>query len=476
MQVNKHKEDTFEAQNKVNLLVQLGQTDIRRLKLPKQIASALIIAGITTVADLASLSERELSLIKRVGMKSVAEIQKALNQALNSPADYIETTALEQEQPLNTWAEIIEPFLRSEQEIRIYVFLSRFGFHKKTLQELATELKVSGEWIRQIEKLAAKRLVKHTRSSKYITIVDRIIKIVSNGKEDLSLTSLKSILTEKGLLGEFSKPIRSQRSDVEPFEILIGWLDVISNSKIAVPPMKLPITIDDLRNAGSLSIKDTKALHQRPYSIISKLLSEVKYKSGIHLRDVMKILSAGEEVARLQLENLNLHEIRDGWFSPASLTVTGKKQPLIFAGKKMLSNVKEIDFPSFYEGLSRYAERYVDSLAPPEVASHYLQLAGFEFKENTVSYPVKVQGGLSQAELCLIDAIRANGNVATFNEIVEAFRKKGFSLSLVSNLLTHSPVPERVDIALYKIRGADVPWSDVVNARRRQKTSRKIDK
>jgi hypothetical protein len=269
MQTNKHKEDRFEAQDDTNLFIQLGKTNIKSLKLPKQIVSALMQAGLTTIADVALLSPRELSLIKRVGMKSVTKIQKALNRALNSPADYIKAASLEdlQKQSPKTWAEIIEPFLRTETETRMYVFISRFGFHQKKLQELATELKISRERVRQIEELAAKRLVKHARSPGYITIVDRIIKIVSHGKEDLSLLSLKSILTEKGILGKFSKPIKFKGYDADPFEILVGWLEVLSDSRFTHPRQVFPIQIGDLREAASLSIREYKALQKKlPYN------------------------------------------------------------------------------------------------------------------------------------------------------------------------------------------------------------------
>jgi DNA-directed RNA polymerase alpha subunit len=89
MQPNQYEEKEYETQDQTSLLIQLGQIPIKCLKLSKRSANTLMRSGIMTIDDLTPLSPHDLFLIPGMGKKTLAEIQNALQQALNSPASYI---------------------------------------------------------------------------------------------------------------------------------------------------------------------------------------------------------------------------------------------------------------------------------------------------------------------------------------------------------------------------------------------------
>ncbi len=102
-----------------DLLFRLGEMNIASLKISKRLIHALARVGIVTIADLSLLTERDLFLIPGIAKQSVQEIRQALAHALESPYDYIEDLPAAhpgeqvERSPLPTWAQIIEPFLRS---------------------------------------------------------------------------------------------------------------------------------------------------------------------------------------------------------------------------------------------------------------------------------------------------------------------------------------------------------------------------
>lgn len=82
-------ENTPQAQNKSEFLIELDQVSVERLELHPKIIHALTRAGIGTIGDLLLIQPSQLSQINRIGPKASKEIQIALDKALNSPENYI---------------------------------------------------------------------------------------------------------------------------------------------------------------------------------------------------------------------------------------------------------------------------------------------------------------------------------------------------------------------------------------------------
>jgi DNA-directed RNA polymerase alpha subunit len=80
---------TPQAQNKSELLIQLDGVNVEKLELHSKIIHALTRAGICTIGDLLLIPPSQFSQIHRIGPKAARKIQIALDQALNSPEDYI---------------------------------------------------------------------------------------------------------------------------------------------------------------------------------------------------------------------------------------------------------------------------------------------------------------------------------------------------------------------------------------------------
>ena len=76
-----------------------------------------------------------------------------------------------------------------------------------TLEEIASEINVTRERVRQIQQLVARNFINHTRKLYNNELQLEIFDILNHYGKDLSLKTLKSILVKKRILGEFSAQI-----------------------------------------------------------------------------------------------------------------------------------------------------------------------------------------------------------------------------------------------------------------------------
>ncbi len=203
-----------------------------------------------------------------------------------------------------------------------------------------------------------------------------------------------------------------------------------------------------------------------------KLRRKVRFTGGINIKEASKILSEDEHTTELVLRGLNLERIEDYWYSLNAHDAEndGSKIPLRIGGLKMLAVKPDIHFDIFYDGLRRYINRLYPSIAPKNVVAHILKLLGFEIDEQElVSSRLNKKNILSQSEKSLASAITRNGGVASFLEIAEEFFLQNLSLAAVSVTLKRSPIVEKVDEGLYKLRGTEISWHQIDIGKKRQK-------
>jgi hypothetical protein len=451
----------------------IAEIRIDRMELPTRIIAALRRSYIHTIGDLLSIGEEELLRIGQIGPKSLNDIRTSLKKLLGSPAGYFVEAEAPTAEKLMSWAELIEPYLSSEKHTRIYTLISRFGLDPKTLEETARKLGVTRERVRQVQYLVAHRFTKHINAHRMSSslILAKALEIMANRKEDLSLYSFRSDLHKAGVLGEINCRSESKfYKDVSPFEMLMCWLAILGDQRYTQSPEVYPIALDDLRKAKRISIRENTLLENIPRKKRRNLLRKVAFTGGISMQDAMRILSTPADIALLALRSLKLQKIKDPWYSVTEIDRSRNRLPILLAAEKMLWVAEKIEYPDFYDGLRRHSARFFDSIAPPEIVAHYLQVAGFTIMDNTVSSDTKITNPLSKTEECFITAVRANENVANFIDIAEKFLQRGFSIPAVSVVLARSPVVEKIDTGLYKIRGCEVSWSEVENAKKRQKS------
>jgi hypothetical protein len=177
------------------------------------------------------------------------------------------------------------------------------------------------------------------------------------------------------------------------------------------------------------------------------------FAGGIRLVEASEILRLTEDATRHELERLGLEPIISGWFSFTHLDRHSLKSPLRNAGLKMLSACPCMSLDAFCDGLLHHISRSYSSLASRPVLFHYLRLLGFEISDGQVTTYVPCMGALSKPERCFVDLVAKLGGIVKYAEVVEYFHAQGLSRPSATIMLKTSPIVEKVETGLYKIRG-----------------------
>ena len=308
----------------------LDQVSIDDLQLPRAIRGSLKKNRIRTIGELRKLSNSELLNINRIGPNSLKEIRQLIDEAVNNADEYLAKSTVEQEKSPKTvianvplqeksvpnWAQVVEGYFQNEKAVRTYILISRFGYKPKKLEEIAIELGVTRERVRQIQEFVGGRFLRHVRQSGGSELLKKINEIFSKYGEELSLKSFKVILMREGILGQFSEVISTEHiQKLDLFETLICWLNLLSDKRYSIQPVAFTVDIRDLLRSGNTSIKDHAVLSNITSKERRKIRRKVLFTGGITIKEATKILLTDDTVATLLMESLNLQKVDDVWFS-----------------------------------------------------------------------------------------------------------------------------------------------------------------
>lgn len=444
-----------------------NRTSIEELSFPVRVLNALRRSGVKTLGELqARYSQGSLQGTRFIGPKSLEVIVHTLEEIHIDQTKFLPSKKPE----IANWANLVGPFFLQSDERSIYILIKRYGYEIQTLEELARELGITRERVRQIQQRIARNFIYFTRGIHTKQFIAEINSIINDLDHVSSRSDLEKKLNDKGILGGFGEEVKCKYlSEINVMETFFCWLKITSNSGYAKENQRIDLDIRSLQKSKLISLENKRILDEIPLEKKRKIRQIVIYRGGIELQQAMSMLKVSKELALEVLEEQDLNEIGRGWFSLRSIKPEKRNFPLKFAGLKMLAVTNELDFDLFYDGLCKHSSRYFESIAPPDIISCVIKKMGFEIENHIVTTKLSTFGVLAESEKCFINIVRGNGNVASFLEIAEGFFANNLSLPSVSKVTGTSPIVEKVDNGFYKLRGWDISWEEIEEAHKRQK-------
>lgn len=392
-------------------------------------------------------------------------LREILNLAPENPKEQIELLELltETNRYSSLTDELIELFAEiSERDMSIYI--RRFD-SKLTLKQIGVNEGITGERVRQITLRVASGLWGKISNQNWLFLQSSLLVARDKGDE-LSLESWRLLLEDRTVIDS-----RMVHGNLASFDVLCALLRSYDKAKYG-PVIEFDEGLEYVLNSvPDLSIGLIKAINEMPLKARREVQRKVSYVGGVHLSEVARILDVAPEYAAHILRHLGFGEVIHEWYTLVSGDLPTSKWPILNAGLAMMEVCGPLEFELFCDGLRRYSSKFFDVLAPSTVIAAHLEALGFRLEKGYVSWYESLKGHLAYSDRCFVEFAGQRGPIVSFPEIVEIFQEKGYSIATAtSRVLPQSPVVERVEVGLYKIRGRKHTWDDIENARNRQKT------
>jgi Bacterial RNA polymerase, alpha chain C terminal domain./Sigma-70, region 4. len=339
-------------------------------------------------------------------------------------------------------------------------FFIEYNLDRLTLEEIALkqEEPITRERVRQVISEARNKMKTKLDNSLKVYISSALEAAKELGSS-LSKESWRSRLLEKEIL-------INDKLDQDNFDFFCA---LIKDKKTS---QSIYGVTNDIKKI--LYIKEPRplfvinALTNIPKENFRKIKRAVVFTGGISKAQAGQLLGCKHEETAEILKEINLCEIIPGWFSLSEKLQSGW-MPIFRGGLIMIQSCGPLEFDSFCDGLRRYISRHFDAIAPPEVILHMLLLIGFKVENNIVSFTGEQRVELGRSDKAILELLDKKGPVLSYQEIVEHILSKGFSFpTATSRIMPGSPIIEKIEQGIYKLRGYNETWHDIESVKARQ--------
>lgn len=358
------------------------------------------------------------------------------------------------------------------------IFVSRYGLTQKTYEEISREIGVTRERVRQIleriERIisgeAKFALTDNIMYSSNIALV-RIQTALLLGKErglDITYGNWSNTIKLSGLLGNWEI---NKESSFDTIEILIAVCKLLEHEGIyeLSIPENLRYAID-LATAKSpnLPAKNLEIIKNLPNTIRREIQRHTRFSGCIQARWLSQEIDYEINQTIEIVTALGYNKIKNDWFIPSKVELFDElphNEVFEHALRKMTYYCGPLNLENICGGLRHAVSRTRYPVPPPDVMEAILKSRSYTCDDNLFYWDGPVDESLSRGEEIILECLNNNGPVVHHTEIAQAFIDSELSFPSMHATLKRTPIIEKVEVGLYKLRGRKVTIEDIDRAK-----------
>jgi hypothetical protein len=380
------------------------------------------------------------------------------------------------ESPINICQEL-EPVLALLKPNQVKILLLRHGFNLKTLEEVGEEIGVTRERIRQIDRrtkeviysfVIGKQARRYYSQPALLRIQSALLTAKQMGME-ITFHEWERNVTLSGLVGRWAT---SNYQEFNPFEVMYAICNILDDNepKYFEIPKNLSYAIK-LANAGKPNVAAI-ALHS--INTLSPDLKKAirrhyKFSGGINVKWLAEETRNETKYIKNVLQALEFINVTKDWFIPAknvNIQTLVKNDVFHHGLHKMFKYCGPLDVDNICSGIRHVVSRTNFPTPPIHVMGQILEIYEYPRTENGLYYwDEKIEEELSSGEEIIFECMKQNGSVVHHMELAQAFLDSHLSFPSLHATLKRSPLFEKVDVGLYKLRGRPVTLEDIERAK-----------
>ncbi len=356
-------------------------------------------------------------------------------------------------------ADEIEKLSASLDERQIKVLLMRHGFDGQTLESVGVELGVTRERARQIENHVQSRLLGSLQAGARIRSA-----ILYACNINLSFREWTHSLLKTGLLGDWSI---EEYHDYDLIEMMIAICRITGEAEI---PETLEYMIELHQNGKSSTPVRTLFLQKNLPREARRLIQKHLHHSGAvsveWLAEQSEISLAAKEL-RDVLEALEYYEVSQDWYMTIDITPDSQNKSQVFHKSliKMFQHCGPVEIHDVYFAIEHTLVRTDFPVPPIYILEIILRNSGYSNEDNFWFWHGSLVEELNRGEEVILQTLRANHDVAHHSELMAAIVDSPLSAATLHATLKRSPLFDRFQQGLYKLRGVQPDYDAIERAR-----------
>ena len=250
----------------------------------------------------------------------------------------------------------------------------------------------------------------------------------------------------------------------------IHWLQMPENLQYAV----------QLAAEGKPNVpaKIPHAVDTSPDEVRRLINRHMKFSGGVYARWLSQEMEMELEEVTDILQGLGYKALSKGWFTPHQISYSDVfhrclRQMFQYCGRLSIEDI----CAGIRYGISRsgssvpayLADKGTDGsvfpVPPPDVMAEILRIGGYQSEDELYYWEGTYDEKLSKGEIIIMNCLEQIGAVLHHSELVHAFIECELSLPALSATLNSSPLFDKVESGLYKLRGKEVSYQDIERAK-----------
>ena len=384
-----------------------------------------------------------------------------------------------------TLCDELEKLLQSRSKHRrdpareLFILLKRFHpADKLTLQQIADQLGVSRERVRQLQKQCKQALQRRVPvESATIRIQSALLRARDKG-EDLTWSQWREDVITSGLCGRWQD---DGSEKVDPLDLMLAICKALGEDHpLLALPEHLHLALQ-LRAEGRPDTPVRELLFERSIPQETRRLIQRHYQHSGAVSTIWLCTKLGisrEEVEEI-LRAVGFKPLARSWYqhidAPDEKLRLSKSDVFHKNLHKMFKCCGPLDEEDLHYGLRNALSRPDFPAPPPPVLRALLNSCGYAEQDGQFFVEGSVSAQLSDSEQLIVECIRDKGTVVSYAELVEMFDKSKLSRAALIARLQNSPLFDKADKALYHLRGARYTREDLQRARATSKRSSSVN-
>jgi hypothetical protein len=357
------------------------------------------------------------------------------------------------------------------------IFLQYYGFNRKTLEQISVPLGITRERVRQIlghiERKIYKNFKKHIGDGlDYCTInsfprMQTALCYAEKMGWGITYHDWSQYLIETGLIGSLKIEGVDNSKLIELFLSICNLMEKNNIEGLKIPSNLRYAILLAADNQPHTPAKTQKIRSTLPKEIKKEIRRHTRFTGAVNAKWMSHEINHSYEETQEILIALGYYSVKEDWYISqrfrefGNLTRFNAFENTI---NKMLQFCGPLKTKEICSGLRHAVSRTEYPVPPAEVVKQALELRGYNNENGLWSLGADIDDELNSGEKIIFSCLENYGPVLHHSEIAQAFIDSDLSFPAIHATLNRSPLFEKVEHALYKLRGTSVTYEDIARA------------